>query len=101
MALDFYRLDNNEYLFKLNEEQFSYLQQIFISFSQWTGLVIDAYSDFKLTTENQQTLIKVIEKYIEANDLNVNKKMTSVIIEFKGLLHYFISKNIDIQIKGD
>jgi len=101
MALDFHRLDNNEFLFSLGGRQFTYLSDIFDTFTQWTGLVIDQYDDLKLTTENQETLIKIIDKYIDTTDLNKDKKKTSAILEFKGLIGFFLNKKVDLELLGD
>lgn len=101
MALDFHRLDNNEYLFGLDDKTLDALGEIFEMFTHWTGLVIDPYGDLKLPTENQQTLITIIDKYIEKTDLNKDKAKTSTILEFKGLLKYFIRNKIDLELLGD
>ena len=101
MALDFHRLDNNDFLFSLNERQYDYLSDIFDTFTHWTGHIIDQYDDLKLTTENQETLIKIIEKYIDTTDLNKDKKKTSAILEFKGLISFFLNKKVDMELLGD
>jgi hypothetical protein len=101
MALDFCRLDNSEYLFGLDDKHFQALSEIFETFRQWTGLVIDQYDDLTLTPENQQTLIKVIDKYIESIDLNKDKWKTSAVLEFKGVMSYFLKMGIDIELLGD
>ena len=101
MALDFHRLDNNEFLFGLNDIQFTNLNDVFIIFTQRTGLVVDQDDDAKLTTENQQLLTKIIDKYISATDLNSNKNKISDILEFKGLLTYFLLHKIDLQLFED
>ena len=101
MALDFYRLDNDEYLFGLNDNQYTFLFEIFETFRHSTGLVIDQYGDLKLTTENQLVLIKVIDKYIETNDLHKNKLRIAAILEFKGLLTFFSNRKIDLKLLGD
>jgi hypothetical protein len=44
MALDFHRLDTQEYLFGLIDEQYDCLSPIFETFQQWTGLVNAALS---------------------------------------------------------
>jgi len=46
MALDFHILDSNEYLFRIDNEQYALLSPIFESFYHWTGLEIDQYKDF-------------------------------------------------------
>lgn len=101
MALDFYQLDNNIILFSLDDRQYDYLTDIFSMFTQWTGLSIDQYSDFTLTTENQQTLINIIDKYIDITDLNRDKNKTSTVLEFKGLMIFFSKSKIDLKAKGD
>jgi len=101
MALDFHRLDNSDFLFGLDDRQYNYLTEIFDKFTQWTGLVIDQYGHIKLTVENQITLVKIIEKYIDAIDLNKDKKKTSAILEFKGLIKFFLIKKVDLELCGD
>jgi hypothetical protein len=101
MALDFYKPGNNDLLFRLNEEQLDQLSDIFIQFKQWTGLIIDPYGTMNLTTENQVTLISVIDKYINSTDLNKDKQKTVAIIEFRGLLNYFSKNKTDLRLIGD
>lgn len=101
MALDFHRLDNEEFLFSLTGKQFDALFEIFETFRQWTGLVIDQYDDLTLTPENQQALIKVIDKYVDSTDLNKDKWKTSAVLEFKGVMSYFLKMGIDIELLGD
>lgn len=76
------------------------LFEIFETFKQWTGIVIDPYGDLKLTIENLETIVKVIEKHIEITDLNKNKLQTSAILEFKGFLIFLINKKNEIQLLG-
>ncbi len=101
MALDVYKLDTNEYLFGLDNSTFENLLIIFEKFEQYTGLKITLYTDLRLSIENLKTLVKIIDRYIEETDLNKNKKRISCIIEFKGLLNYFLSNNISLLLKGD
>jgi hypothetical protein len=101
MALDFHRLDNKDFLFALDDREYDYLSEIFDSFTHWTGLIIDQYDKLKLTTENQETLIKIIDKYIDTTDLNKDKKKTSAILEFKGLINLFLNKKVDLELLGD
>jgi hypothetical protein len=101
MALDLYNLKDNTLLFELDENRCEDLGVIFETYRHWTGLTISAYSDQKLTIGNQQILIKIIDKYLEVNDLNKDRKLTSAIIEFKGLLNYFIFHEISLHLKGD
>ena len=101
MALDFHRLDNQEYLFGLNDKEYSNLYEIFTEYKHWTGIYIDQYSDTKLSVENQKTLIKIIDIYIEKTNLNLDKQKTINILEFRALMNYFSSKNLDIETLGD
>ena len=101
MALDFHKLDNDEYLFGLEEYHFDLLAEIFEEFKFRTGFAIDQYGDFKMSLENQQALIQIIDDYISKNDLNRNKAKTLAIIEFRSLLNYFSQKKIALKLKGD
>ena len=101
MALDFHRLDNQEYLFGLNNKEYSNLNEIFTEYKHWTGIYIDQYGDTRLSVENQKTLIKIIDIYIEKTNLNLDKQKTINILEFRALMNYFSSKNLDIETLGD
>jgi len=101
MALDFYRLDNNEFLFSLDDIKFNYLADIFDTFTHWTGLTIDQYKNLKLTKENQITLVKIIDKYIDITDLNNDKKKTTAILEFRGIIDFLQRKQVDLKLFGD
>jgi len=101
MALDFYRLDTNDFLFGVTDTQFGYLDEILEIFTQWTGLVIDQYNSMVLTVENQEALVRVIEKYTDTTDLNKDKKRTSAILEFKGLIGFFLNNKVDLRLVGD
>jgi hypothetical protein len=101
MALDFHRLDNDEYLFAIGDEQFSFLSPIFDRFQQWTGQEIDPYKNTQLTTENCQTLLQIVDDYVQQTDLNKDKKRTTAILGFRGLLEYFTGRNIDLALRGD
>ncbi|MHC0439192.1 hypothetical protein [Flavobacterium sp. 3-210] len=101
MALDFHRLDNDEYLFSLDDYKYNCLEIIFESYKNWTGIFIDQYSDNKLTIENQKTLIQIIDIYIKQTNLNLDKEKTIAIIEFRGLLFFSLNKNCDLKILGD
>lgn len=101
MALDFHRLDAQEHLFGLDDEQYNCLSQIFEMFQQWTGLEIDPYKNMQLTTENCKTLLQIIDNYIRQTDLNKDKRRTTIILGFRGLLEYFIGKSINFQLHGD
>ena len=101
MALDFHRLDNHEHLFGLDGKKLVNLNEIFTEYEYWTGVFIDEYGDTRLNVRNQKTLIKVIDKYIEKTDLNLDKQKTVDILEFRALMNYCSDKNVDIQISGD
>lgn len=101
MALDFHRLDNNEYLFGLNDQQYQQLANIFTIFSQWTGLSINPYRDTILNYNDQKLLLKIITEYLNTTNLNKDKLKTIKIIEFKGLLNYFYTTAVDLIILGD
>jgi hypothetical protein len=101
MALDFHRLDNNDYLFKLDDAELMHLSGIFETFSHYTGLVIDPYADMILTIANQETLIKIIDKYIDTANLNENRPQTAAIAGFRGLLAFFVTNKINWKLKGD
>ena len=101
MALDFYRKDNKEHLFVLDDNQFEYLIEIFNEFKYQTGLLIDQYGDLKLTIENQKLIIKIIDNYIDKSDLNKNKAKTKTIIEFRTFLKNISKKEVELNLKGD
>jgi len=101
MALDFHRLDNNEYLFGLDENKYNLLDDIFQTYKSWTGISIDQYGDTKLSIENQKTLIKIVDDYISKTNLNQDKQKTVTVIEFKSLLTFFSNSEIDLKIIGD
>jgi len=99
--LDIHRSDNNEYIFGIDDERLKYLDIIFERFRQSTGREIDPYKDTPLDIGCIKILIKLIDNHIEKTDLNKNKKETSIILEFKGLLNMFIQRNITIKLVGD
>lgn len=101
MALDFHRLDNQEHLFGLDGKKLSNLEEIFTEYKYWTGILIDEYGDIKLSVQNQKTLIKIIDTYIEKTNLNLDKRKTVDVLEFRALLNHYSGKNADIQISGD
>jgi hypothetical protein len=101
MALDIYIQDSNQYIFGLNDERYNCLYNIFKQFKNITGIYIDQYTDTKLDTKNIKRLIELIDRYIERTDLSKNKKETSIILEFKGLLNIFIENNYSIRLHGD
>lgn len=101
MALDFHRLENGEYLFGLDDKKWNNLDEIFSEYKNWTGIYIDPYSDVKLTVDNQKTLIKIVDVYIEKTNLNVDKTKTVDILEFRALITYSIKNNWSISILGD
>ena len=56
MALDFHRLDNNQYLFGLDNNDYNLLADIFETYKQRTGVFIDQYGDTELTIDNQKSV---------------------------------------------
>ena len=101
MALDIHKSDNNEYICGIDEKHYNCLHIIFEEFKNSTGIEIDQYGDTSLDIENIKLLIKLINNYIEKTDLNKNKKETSMILEFKGLLNMFLENNTSIKFIGD
>ncbi len=101
MALDIHRLDNNEYLLGLDSNKYDHLFEIFESYKNWTGILIEQYNDTILSVENQKTIVKIIDKYIETTNINLDKQKTITILEFRGMLIYFINSNIGIKLLGD
>ncbi len=102
MALDFYKLGTKEYLFGLESEKYFDLEKdIFIPFKYRTGLYIDEYKNGNLSVENQKTLVTIIDEYIDKTNLNKNKQKIKTILEFRGLLLYFIKKEYNLELHGD
>ncbi|NQX39374.1 hypothetical protein SAMN05421820_102252 [Pedobacter steynii] len=101
MALDFHRLDNNDYLFGLDTAQYNLLEELFETFRHWTGLVITPYTDHRLSVDHQKVLIRIIDEYVDKTDLNRDKLKTIVVLEFRGLLTYLSNNNWDIELLGD
>ena len=101
MALDFLILENKEHLFGLESQKYSELEEIFETFKLWTGIYIDEYGDTDLTISNQKALIKIIDQYINETNINLDKNKTISILEFRGLLSFFIKKNYDLKLVGD
>lgn len=101
MALDFHRLDNSDYLFGLDTAKYNMLEEIFETFRYWTGLVINPYTDNRLSVDHQKVLIRIIDDYVDKTDLNRDKFKTTVVLEFRGLLTYLSNNNWDIELLGD
>jgi hypothetical protein len=101
MAPDIHRLDNNEYLFGLDSTKYEHLYEIFKSYQNWTGIFIDENGGTKLEVEYQKTLIRIIDKYIENTNINLDKQKTITILEFRGMLTYSSNCNINIEFLGD
>ncbi|WP_108870049.1 hypothetical protein [Aquimarina aquimarini] len=101
MALDFHRLDNNEYLFGLDDHIYTHLEVIFTEYKHQTGIFVDPYGDTELTVDKQKIILKIIDTYINTTDLNVNKEKTIEIMWFRALISYFSDKEIIIKILGD
>lgn len=101
MALDFHRLDNNQHLFGLDNNNFNLISEIFETFRQLTGIFIDQYGDTELSIEKQKILITIIDEYVEKTNLNHDKQKTVAILEFRGLLKLFTITNCDLELIGD
>jgi hypothetical protein len=101
MAIDFHRLDNREYLFGLDDKKCKNLDEVFNEYKNWTGFFIDVYGDTKLTVENQKTLIKIIDTYVDKTNLDLDKQKTVDILEFRALMKYLSEQNLDVEILGD
>lgn len=101
MALDIHRLDNHDHLFGIDDIKFKNLNDIFTAYKHWTGISINQYDDTRLTVGGQQTMIKIIDDYVKKTNLNQDKAKTTDILEFRGLLTYFIHNNYDIEFFGD
>lgn len=102
MALDFHNNANEEeYLFSLDNRQYSLLEEIITEFGRWTGIFLDQYGDCVINEGNQKTFIKMIEKYIQNSDLNANKEKTTEIFRFYSLLKYFSERGIEFSVLGD
>lgn len=102
MALDFYTSrDRQEHLFSIENKQFIALEDILSEFEHWTGVLLDEFSDFTLDKGNQQTLLKIIDQYIQQTDLNRNKYKTIEILSFYSLIRYFYNRNIVLFAFGD
>jgi hypothetical protein len=85
----------------LTMKRYDCLYNIFEQFKNITGICIDRYNDIKLDITNITRLTELIDHYIERTDLNKNKKKTSIILEFKGLLNIFIENNYSMGLRGD
>ncbi|MEI6946717.1 hypothetical protein V9K67_05900 [Paraflavisolibacter sp. H34] len=101
MAIDFHELETGAYLFGLDEYTFSCLAHVFDMFYQWTGLRIDPYKSMQLTTENCKVLLQIIDNQVQQADLNKDKRKTRAILGFRGLLEYFVRKNVSFKLHGD
>ncbi|CAL2101699.1 protein of unknown function [Tenacibaculum sp. 190130A14a] len=44
--------------------------------------------------------MKIIDEYVTETNLNVNKSKTTSILEFRGLLSFFISKSYSLKLVG-
>jgi len=101
MALDIHRPDTDEFIFSLNDERYNCLSVIFEWFEKPTGIYIDPYGDTILDVKCLSFLAKLIDGYVHKTDLNLDKKRTSAILEFRGVLNIFIEKNVPLKFYGD
>lgn len=99
--LDFHHSQTKEWLFSLNEEQFFYLNDIFQSMQYRTGMMIDQYNDGKLSIENQQALVTIIDDYVAKADLNQNKEKTKQVLAFRTFMIYFVEHNVNLILLAD
>jgi hypothetical protein len=77
------------------------LEIIFQRFHKRTGIYIDYYGDTVLSLKNIKLLMELIDQYVQGVDININKKLTSAVLEFKGVLKYLLQKNISVKLLGD
>ncbi|MBW1294144.1 hypothetical protein [Aquimarina litoralis] len=100
MALDFHRLDTNEYLFGVNDTEYAYLESIFIEFTQQTGIFIDPYGDTQLKVTHLKMIIQMIDTNL-TTESNMDKEKTKVIQEFRRKIAHFSDKGITLKALGD
>ncbi len=101
MALDFFINKTEKHLFSLESYKYNHLEEIFTNFKYRTGIYIDEYGDSRLNIGDQKLIIQLINEYVEKTDLNKNKLKTKTILEFSGLLSYFIENNYNLELFGD
>ncbi len=101
MAIAIYLSDEKQFLFNIDDKQCDLLTSIFEAYRYRTGLVIDPYGNSKLTTENQQTLVNIIDQYVKETDLNKDKQKTTAILELRALMKLSIANNYTLLLAGD
>lgn len=101
MALDFLCRETRRHLFEIDDDGFAYLQNILNQFYWRTGQHITPYDDIVLDTNLQKTLISIIDEYMTSCDLNRDRQKNLFIMEFRGVLNYFIRHKISVICYGD
>ena len=101
MALDFHRLDNNEYLFGLDDSKYAHLEKLFVTFQEKTGIFMNPYGDITLSVGHQKVILKIIDTWISHADLNRDKQKTITITWFRAMLDYFSNKGVEMKLLGD
>ena len=100
MALDFHRLDTNEYLFGVNDIEYAHLESIFMEFKKQTGIFIDPYGDTLLNVMHLKMIIQMIATNL-TTESNMDKEKTKVIHKFRTRIAYFSDKGITLKALGD
>lgn len=101
MALDFICRNTNQHLYELDDKAFAYLEMIFKQVYFRTGIQITPYDDVVLDSGFQKILVAVIDDHIRSADLNKNREKYLFIMEFRGVLNYFLRHGIEIMAYGD
>lgn len=101
MALDFICRETNQHLYEINDKGFSYLDVIFQNFYYRTGQRITPYDDIILDKNIQKILIDIIDDEMKNKDLNKDRERNLFIMEFRGVLNYFLRHKISVICYGD
>lgn len=100
MALDFHRIDTNEYQFGINDTEYGHLESIFIEFTQQAGIFIDPYGDTQLKVTHLKMIIQMIDTNL-TTESNMDKEKTKAIHEFRTRIVFFSDKGITLKALGD
>lgn len=101
MALDFICRETNQHLYEINDKGFLYLKVILQNFHYRTGQNIVPYDDIILDRNNQKILIDIIDDEMKHKDLNKDREQNLFIMEFRGVLNYFLRHQISVICYGD
>lgn len=101
MALDFICRETNQHLYEIDDKGFSYLDVIFQNFYYRTGQNIVPYDNIILNKKNQEILIDIIDEEMMHKDLNKERQRNLFIMEFRGVLNYFLRHKINVIGYGD